>query len=65
MLLMEFVHYVMLINISKMGFVKIVLVVRFMILNIKNVFVMKLKIIIGTISNVFSVIIQAIGILEI
>lgn len=65
MLLMEFVHYVMLANISKMGFVKIVLVVRFMISNIKNVFVMKLKIIIGTISNVFSVIIQAIGILEI
>jgi hypothetical protein len=62
---MEFVHYVMLTNISKMGFVKIVLVVRFMISNIKNVFVMKLKIIIGTISNVFSVIIQAIGILEI
>lgn len=65
MLLMEFVHYVMLTNISKMGFVKIVLVVRFMTLNIKNVFVMKLKIIIGIISNVFSVIIQAIGILEI
>lgn len=62
---MEFVHYVMLANTNKMECVKIVLEVRFMISNIKNVFVMKLKIIIGTIFNVFSVIIQAIGISEI
>jgi hypothetical protein len=62
---MEFVHYVMLANTSKMGYVKIVLVARFMTSNIKNVFAMKLKIIIGTTFNVFSVIIQAIGISEI
>lgn len=48
-----------------MGFVKIVQVDKFMILSIKNVYVIKLKIIIGIMFNVFSVIIHSIGILEI
>lgn len=65
MWLTEFVHYAIKDNTKKMVYAKIAVVGRCMTYNIRNVFVMRHKIFIGTMFNAFFVTTPTIGVSEI